>query len=63
MDTTVTSVGGGGGPTTVTPDMAGRYHVEISIRPKHEAKALRGQADLASKTYRWLMSNPVYITP
>lgn len=46
---------------TFGPDRPGRYHVEVMITPKHLSRALAGRKDLAEKSYRWLVTNPIYV--
>lgn len=48
---------------TVTPDVPGRYHVEVLIRPKHLIRVLHAESALADTTYRWAVTNPIYVTP
>ncbi len=54
---------GAGSRLTFTPDAPGRYHVEVLIRPKHLVRVLRAEAPLADVTYRWAITNPIYVTP
>jgi len=47
----------------VTPDKPGRYHVEVLIRPKHLIRVLRARSPLADLTFRWAITNPIYLKP
>jgi hypothetical protein len=51
------------GTLRFTPEVAGRYHVEVRIRPRHLTRVLRAEFALAERTYRWAVTNPIYVTP
>jgi hypothetical protein len=40
---------------------AGPHYLEVRMTPHHLKAPLRGAASLADKSYRWIVTNPVYI--
>jgi hypothetical protein len=43
-------------------DSPGAYHLEVTLQPGHLVGALGASAELAERTYRWVETNPIYVT-
>ena len=50
-----------GAEVRIKPDAVGPVHVEVLIKPRHMARALRSRADLVERSYRWLVVNPIWV--
>ncbi len=57
---TVTTLGGTLDQNVTAP---GAYYVELWIRPYHLENALGDARELADVDYRWLLTNPIRVTP
>lgn len=63
-----TVAGEAGQHVAITPDLPGRYHVELRLTPKHLRKALKGlksvadgAAEFADVDVRWAVGNPIEV--